>query len=292
MIQRKKIGVVGCGTMGSGIAIVMANAGYETIAHDLDDSRILEGYQRISGFFEGGVKRNKITEEQKDHFLSHIHITTDFKDLADCEFIVEAVFEDVEIKQKLFSKLHDICKPETIFVSNTSTLSVTAIAHSTGREDQVIGVHFCNPAPLMKLVEISKALQTSEETYQKTVAFCETIGKLVVTTNDTPGFLVNLFLVPFENDCIRALEQGLGTPEDIDKVIKYGFGYPMGTFELLDIVGLDIHYEVSMSLYRQLKDARFAPPSLVSKMIKSGTLGRKTGRGFYQYEKVGVFGAN
>jgi 3-hydroxybutyryl-CoA dehydrogenase len=291
-MQGKKIGVVGCGTMGSGIAIVMARAGYETIVQDLDDVRIYEGYQRISSFFEGGVKRNKLTAELKDQFLNNIHMTTDLNDLKECDFIVEAVFEDVDIKQELFSNLHVICKPETIFVSNTSTLSVTAIAHNTGREGQVIGVHFCNPAPLMKLVEVSKALQTDEETYLKTVDFCETIGKVFVTTNDTPGFLVNLFLVPFENDCVRSLEQGLGTPQEIDKVIKHGFGYPMGTFELLDIVGLDIHYEVSMSLYRQLKDERFAPPPLVSKMIKAGNLGRKTGRGFYKYEKVGVFGAN
>jgi 3-hydroxybutyryl-CoA dehydrogenase len=288
----KKIGIVGCGTMGSGIAIVMARAGYETIVQDLDVEKIDAGYKRISSFFEGGVKRNKLTKTEMNDYMNNIQMTTKLKDLQDCDFVVEAVFEDVDIKQKLFKSLNDICKPETIFISNTSTLSVTAIAHNTGREDKVIGVHFCNPAPLMKLVEVSKALQTSEETYESVVSFSESIGKVIVTTNDTPGFLVNLFLVPFENDCVRALEQGLGTPEEIDKVIKTGYGYPMGTFELLDIVGLDIHYEVSMSLYRQLKDARFAPPPLITKMIKAGYLGRKTGRGFYQYEKAGVFGAN
>ncbi|WHZ00890.1 3-hydroxyacyl-CoA dehydrogenase family protein [Neobacillus sp. YX16] len=287
----KKVGVVGCGTMGSGIAIVMARAGYKTIVQDLDDSKIDAGYKRINSFFEGGVKRNKLTKAQMVDYMGNIQMTTKLQDLQDCDYVVEAVFEDVDIKQSLFKNLNNICKPETIFISNTSTLSVTAMAHNTGREDKVIGVHFCNPAPLMKLVEISKALQTSEETYESVVSFSKSIGKEVVTTNDTPGFLVNLFLVPFENDCVRALEQGLGTPEEIDKVIKTGFGYPMGTFELLDIVGLDIHYEVSMSLYRQLKDARFAPPPLITKMIKAGYLGRKTGRGFYQYEKVGVFGS-
>lgn len=286
----QKVGVVGCGTMGSGIAIVMARSGYYTVVQEINEERAKEGFKRIVSFFEGSVKRKKITEEQKNDNINRIQMTTNRKDLRDCDFVVEAVFEDVDIKRELFAELDKICKPDAIFLTNTSTLSVTAIAHNTGREDKIIGAHFCNPAPLMKLVEVSKAFQTSEETYRKVLSFLETIGKVVVTTNDTPGFLVNLFLVPFENDCVRALEQNLGTPEDIDKVIKYGYGYPMGTFELLDIVGLDIHYEVSMSLYRQLKDERFAPPQLITKMIKAGHLGRKTGKGFYEYEKAGVFG--
>lgn len=287
-----KIGVIGCGTMGAGIAIVMARAGYVTIVQDLTDARLADGFERIKGFFQSGVKKRKLTEKEAENSLGNVQMTTDLNALADCDFIVEAIFEDVKLKQELFKNLNRICKPDTIFISNTSTLSVTAIASGTGREDKVIGVHFCNPAPLMKLVEVSKAIQTSEDTYQKIVSFSETIGKVVVTTNDTPGFLVNLYLVPFENDCIRALEQGLGSPEEIDTVIKRGFGYPMGTFELLDIVGLDIHYAVSMSLYHQFKDERFAPPPLVEKMIKAGHLGRKTSRGFYTYKEAGMFGSN
>ncbi len=291
-MQDFKVGVVGCGTMGAGIAIVMARAGYQTIVQDVSEERIADGLKRIKGFFEGGLKRGKLTQQQLEENLSRLKFTTEIEAFKDCDYVVEAVYEDVAVKQELFRKLHDVCKPDAIFISNTSTLSVTAIANNTGREDKVIGIHFCNPAPLMKLVEVSKALQTSEETYERAVAFSESIGKVVVTTNDTPGFLVNLFLVPFENDCVRALEQGLGTPEEIDAVIKNGFGYPMGTFELLDVVGLDIHYEVSISLYRQLKDERFAPPPLITKMINAGYLGRKTGRGFYQYEKAGMFGSN
>lgn len=291
-MAKGKVGVVGCGTMGAGIAIVMARSGFQTIVQEVNNDRISDGFQRINSFFEGGVKRGKISEKQMEEYLGNLHMTTEINDLKDCDFVIEAVFENLEIKQKLFKSLNEICKEETIFITNTSTLSVTAIASGTGREDRVIGVHFCNPAPLMKLVEVSKGLQTSEETYERVVNFCNLINKVVVTTNDTPGFLVNLFLVPFENDCVRALEQGLGTPEEIDRVIKEGFGYPMGTFELLDIVGLDIHYEVSMSLYRQLKDERFAPPPLITKMIKAGYLGRKTGRGFYEYENKGMFGTN
>lgn len=290
--MQKKVGVVGCGTMGAGISIVTARAGYETVVQDLTEERTADGYERIKNFFETSVKRGKLSEEEKKKYLRNIRMTTNLQNLADCDYVIEAVYEDVAVKQELFKKLNFICKQETVFITNTSTLSVTAIAHDTGREGKVIGVHFCNPAPLMKLVEVSKALQTSQETYEEVVSFCESIGKVVVTTNDTPGFLVNLFLVPFENDCIRALEQGLGTPEQIDAVVKHGFGYPMGTFELLDVVGLDIHYAVSMSLYEQLKDERFAPPPLVMKMIKAGHLGRKTGRGFYRYEQAGMFGSN
>lgn len=290
--MQNKVGVIGCGTMGAGISIVMARAGYQTVVQDLTEERLADGYERIKSFFEMGVKRGKLSEQQKEQYLRNVQMTTNMEDLADCDYVVEAVFEDLSVKQKLFKTLNEICNPETIFISNTSTLSVTGIAYNTGREDKVIGVHFCNPAPLMKLVEVSKALQTSQQTYEKVISFCETIGKVVVTTNDTPGFLVNLFLVPFENDCIRALEQGLGTPEQIDSVIKEGFGYPMGTFQLLDIVGLDIHYAVSMSLYEQLRDERFAPPPLVMKMIKAGRLGRKTGQGFYRYEQAGMFGSN
>jgi 3-hydroxybutyryl-CoA dehydrogenase len=286
-----KIGVIGCGTMGAGIAIVMARAGLHTVVKEVNQGQIDSGFNRINGFFESSVKRGKITEIEKQQFMNHIHMTTNQTDLQDCDYIVEAVFESLEVKQKLFAELNQICKPDAIFISNTSTLSITAIANNTGREDRVIGVHFCNPAPLMKLVEVSKALQTSEETYEKVMDFCQTINKVAVTTNDTPGFLVNLFLVPFENDCVRALEQGLGTPEEIDKVIKQGYGYPMGTFELLDVVGLDIHYAVSMSLYEQMKDERFAPPPLITKMINAGYLGRKTGRGFYNYESKSMFGA-
>ena len=287
----RRVGVVGAGTMGSGIAIVTARAGIETVVREVSPERVEEGRQRVAAFFDGGVRRGKLSPAEKDEHLGRFRWVTQDADLADCDVVVEAIWENLDAKKELFARLDDVGRPETIFVSNTSTLSITAMAAGSGRPDRVVGMHFCNPAPLMKLIEVSRALQTSDETYRRAMAFGEQIGKVLVSTKDTPGFIVNLFLIPFENDCIRALEAGLGTVEDIDKAIKLGLGYPMGTFELLDVVGLDIHYEVSMSLYRELHDHRFAPPPLVGKMIEAGYLGRKTGRGFYTYEGTGVFGA-
>jgi 3-hydroxybutyryl-CoA dehydrogenase len=291
MATVRRAGVVGAGTMGSGIAIVLARAGLETVVREVSPERLAAGRGRIEGFFDGGVRRGKLTPEQKDEALERVDWVTELGDLADCEIVVEAIWENLDAKKALFGELNDVCPPETIFVSNTSTLSVTAMAAGSHRPDRVVGMHFCNPAPLMKLVELSRALQTSEETFARAMAFGEQLGKVVVSTKDSPGFVVNRFLIPFENDCIRALEAGLGTAEEIDKAVKLGLGYPMGTFELLDVVGLDIHYEVSMSLFRELHDRRFAPPPLVMKMIEAGYLGRKSGRGFYRYEGQSVFGA-
>lgn len=289
-MEFKKAGVVGCGTMGAGIAICMAQSGLTTVVYEMSPENLQNGLDRISSFFEGSVKRGKMAPDKKEACLSRVQATTDMQDLADCEVVVEAVYEDVKIKNDLFRQLNEICGTDTIFVSNTSTLSITSIASGCGRADRVIGIHFCNPAPLMKLVEISYGLETSEDTYNKAVDFSKYLNKVVVTTKDTPGFILNLLLVPFENDCIRALEQGISTVEDIDLALKHGLGYPMGTFELLDNVGLDIHYAVSMSLYNELKDKRFAPPPLVKKMIDAGHLGKKTGKGFYEYNRTGMFG--
>ncbi|MEB3102111.1 3-hydroxyacyl-CoA dehydrogenase family protein [Ferviditalea candida] len=286
----KKAGVVGCGTMGAGIAICMLQTGLSTVVYEAFPENLQNGVNRISAFLDGSVKRGKITSSEKAECLNRLQATTDIHDLADCEVVVEAVFEDVILKNRIFRQLNEICGANAIFVSNTSTLSITSIASGCGREDRVIGIHFCNPAPLMKLVEISYGLKTSEDTYSKALNFSRHLKKTAVTTKDTPGFILNLLLVPFENDCIRALEQGIATVEDIDLALKHGLGYPMGTFELLDNVGLDIHYAVSMSLYKELKDKRFAPPPLVKKMIDAGQLGKKTGKGFYEYKSSGMFG--
>ena len=287
----RKVGVVGCGTMGSGIAVVVCRAGLQTVVREVSPARLAEGRQRIESFFDGSIQRGKLTSAQKEGYLRRIQWVTDLASLADCQVVIEAIYENVEGKRDLFCQLNTMCSPETIFVTNTSTLSVTAIAAGSGRPDRVIGMHFCNPAPLMKLVEVSRALQTSDETVQAANAFGEQLGKVIVSTRDTPGFIVNLFLVPFENDCIRALEAGLGSVEDIDKAVKLGLGYPMGTFELLDVVGLDVHRDVSMNLYHAFKDPRFAPPPLVGRMIEAGHLGRKTGRGFYRYDRQTGVGA-
>jgi 3-hydroxybutyryl-CoA dehydrogenase len=217
--------------------------------------------------------------------------TLNYKDLAECEFVIEAVFEDLELKQQVFRKVHEVCPPESILASNTSTLSITSIAAGSGRPDRVIGMHFCLPAQVMKLVEVTRGLQTSDETYERSMEFGKAIGQVLVNTKETPGFILNHFIVAFNNDCIRAYEDGLATLGDIDKAVKLGLGYPMGPFELLDYIGLDTQLRVSLALFDQVQDPRYWPPPLVRRMVDAGYLGRKAGRGFYQYEGAGMFGA-
>lgn len=286
----QRVGVIGGGTMGVGIAVVMARAGHEVVLRDLDDERVDQGLEQVRRFFDRSVEIGKLSAVDRDAMLAPLTGTTDLGDLANCDVVVEAIFEDVDLKARTFGDLDDICGPETLFHTNTSTLSVTAIAAGSRHPDRVVGTHYCNPAPLMSLVEVVRGLRTSDDAYHRTMEFVTGLRKQPVTTGDTPGFLVNLFLVPFENDCIRALESGFGTVESIDRAVKLALGYPLGTFQLLDIVGLDIHRSVSMSLYEQLRDPRFAPPPLVDRMISAGQLGRKVGEGFYTYETVGTFG--
>lgn len=287
---RMTVGVLGAGTMGSGIATVMARAGHRTIVRELSREHVSAGLDRVRRFLDGSVKRGKLSAGERDSALAGLSGTTRLADLAGCDVVVEAVFEDAGLKARLFGELDEICGPETLFHTNTSTLSVTAIAAGSKRPGRVVGTHYCNPAPLMKLVEVARARQTSEDAYARTAGFLAGLGKTAVTTRDSPGFIVNRFLIPFENDCVRALSSGLGTVESIDAAVTRGLGYPMGTFALLDIVGLDVHKAVSLSLYEQLRDPRFAPPPLIEQMISAGHLGRKTGRGFYTYDQPRMFG--
>jgi 3-hydroxybutyryl-CoA dehydrogenase len=285
-----KTAVLGGGTMGIGIAVVLARGGHEVVVRDIGSAEVDRALDQVARFFDRSVDKGKLAPEARDAMVAAVSGTTGLDALAGCDVVVEAIFEDVELKARTFGELDDVCGPETLFHTNTSTLSVTAIAAGSRHPERVVGTHYCNPAPLMKLVEVVKGRRTSADAYGRTVEFIEQLGKVAVTTEDTPGFLVNLFLVPFENDCIRALEAGLGTVESIDAAIKGALGYPLGTFELLDVVGLDIHRSVSLSLYDQLRDARFAPPPLVDRMIAAGQLGRKTGEGFYRYHGTGTFG--
>lgn len=287
----KKVGVAGIGTMGSGIAIVTARAGYETIVLDKDEAVLTNGQARIERFFSSSVEKGKMTEERKKAALSGLRTTTCAEDLRECSIVIEAVFEDVNIKKRLFSELGTICPKETLFLTNTSTLSVTSIASGSPRPERVVGMHFCNPAPLMRLVEVSKALQTSEASYREAMEFAGILGKIAVTTRDTPGFIVNLFLIPFTNDCLRLLESGAAGTGDIDTAVRLGLGYPMGPFQLLDIVGLELFESVSLSMYSQFKDPRYATPPLDRRMIDAGWLGMKAGKGFYEYREKGMFGA-
>jgi len=287
----KQVGVIGIGTMGSGISIVMLNAGLKTIVADRDEVILKDGASRIEKFFLKGVEKGKLTEDQKRESLGRLRTTARLDDLKDCDVIVEAVYEDLTAKKKAFSELNSICKKNTLFLTNTSTLSVTAIASGSGRPDRVVGMHFCNPAPLMKLVEVSRGLRTSDESYRDAMNFAKVIGKTAVTALDTPGFIVNLFLIPFTNDALRLLESGAASAEDIDKAVRFGLGYPMGPFQLLDIVGMELYESVAMSLFSQLKDPRCTTPPLLRRMIDAGWLGMKTGKGFFEYKEKGMFGA-
>ncbi len=287
----RKIGVAGAGTMGAGIAIVSVRAGFETILFDLDE-RVLEGARsQIAGFLQTSVRKSKLTEEQAQAALGRLQLSPSMSELAESEVIIEAVFEDLAVKANLFRELDGLCPASTVLATNTSTLSVTEIAGGSGRPDRVVGMHFCLPAQLMKLVEITPGLITSEETLAKAGALCEDLGQEAVQTRDSPGFVLNHFLVPFNNDAIRLVEQGVAEPAEIDRAVKHGLGYPMGPCELLDLIGLDTQIRLCEALYPVTQDPRVAAPPLLRRMVAGGQLGRKSGRGFFDYGGHAMFGA-
>jgi 3-hydroxybutyryl-CoA dehydrogenase len=288
----RTVGVAGAaGTMGAGIAIVAARAGFRTVAYDLSAEPLERARRQTEGFFEKSIERGKLSREQLDRILADLTHTTELADLAACDLVIEAVFEDLAIKQKLFAALHEVCPEHTIFASNTSTLSITEIASGCGREDRVVGMHFCLPAQLMKLIELSPGMNTSEATFEAAFAWCEAAGQQPVRTADRPGFILNALLVPFNNDVIRAVEAGVAAPADIDKAIKTGLGYRMGPLELLDLIGLDTQVRLCEAIYPMTLDPRAAAPPLLRRMVAAGHLGRKAGRGFYRYEGSAMYGA-
>tara|TARA_R110000823_G_scaffold65720_3_gene154044 strand:+ start:208 stop:1083 length:876 start_codon:yes stop_codon:yes gene_type:complete len=286
----KTVAVAGAGTMGSGIAIVAARAGFETYLFDTSEDTVARARKQTEGFFAKSVAKGKMTEEQVSEILGRMHGTSKVEDLATCDLVIEAVFEDLNVKHDLFGRLNDVCPEHTIFASNTSTLSISEIAGGSGRSDRVVGMHFCLPAQLMKLVEMSPGLNTSEETFNKAWAFCESLKQKPVRTQDTPGFILNYFLVPFNNDVIRLIESGVAEPADVDRAIKKGLGYPMGPCELLDLIGLDTQVRLCEAFYEVTKDPRAACPPLLKRMVAANRLGRKTGQGFYNYEQDAMFG--
>ena len=287
----QRVTVVGAGTMGTGIAITALVPGHDVTLIDLHPEALEQALAHVERFLRRGVDLGKLDGAAADAALGRLRVAGTLEAAGGSDVVIEAVFEDLDVKRALFSHLDDVCGPDTLFHTNTSTLSVTAIAGGSRHPERVVGTHYCNPAPLMKLVEVAPGLCTGEKELRRTHEYVEGLGKVSVETKDTPGFIVNRFLVPFENDCIRALEAGLGDVATIDAAVKLGLGYPMGPFTLLDIVGLDVHRAVSMSLYTQLRDPRYAPPPLVERMIGAGHLGRKTGRGFYPYADQRLFGA-
>jgi 3-hydroxybutyryl-CoA dehydrogenase len=286
----KTVGVAGSGTMGAGIAIVAARAGFRTIVYDTRDQALERARKQTEGFFAKSVERKKLTEEQVSGILAGLSATTKIDDLAACDIVIEAVFEDLAVKHALCAELDRVCPPHTLFASNTSTLSISEIAAGTARADRFVGMHFCLPAQLMKLVEMSPGLRTSDESFQAAWSFCKAMGQIPVKTRDNPGFILNYFLVPFNNDAIRLVEAGVAAPADIDLAVKAGLGYPMGPLELLDLVGLDTHLLVAEALYASTHEPRAAVPPLVKRMIAAGQLGRKTGQGFYSYRGNAMFG--
>ncbi len=286
----KTVGVAGSGTMGAGIAIVAARAGFKTIVFDTQQAALDRARKQTEGFFAKSVERKKLTQPQVDTMLASLTGTTRIEDLAACDIVIEAVFENLKVKHDVLAQLHKACKPEAIFASNTSTLSITEIAAGSGRDEKFVGMHFCLPAQLMKLIEMSPGLRTSDETFNTAWDFAKAMGQIPVKTKDNPGFILNYFLVPFNNDAIRLVESGVAAPADIDLAIKTGLGYPMGPLELLDLVGLDTHLLVAEALYSATHEPRAAVPALVKRMIAAGQLGRKTGQGFYTYKTNAMFG--
>jgi 3-hydroxybutyryl-CoA dehydrogenase len=291
MSEIRTVGVAGSGTMGAGIAIVAARAGFRTIVFDAREDALARARRQTEGFFAKSVERKKLTQELVARSLDGLTGTTRMEDLAAADIVIEAVFEELAVKHALYARLNEICPAETIFASNTSTLSITEIAGGSGRDDRFLGMHFCLPAQLMKLVEMSPGLNTSEDVFQTAWAFCAALGQQPVRTKDNPGFILNYFLIPYNNDAIRLVEAGVAEPEDIDLAIKTALGYPMGPLELLDLIGMDTQLLLCEAMHGATHEPRAACPPLVKRMIAAGHLGRKSRRGFFRYERDAMFGA-
>ena len=284
-MEIKKVGICGFGQMGSGIAEVVAKAGLNVIACEVNDELLNKGFNRIKKSLSRAVEKGKLDEAGMKAILERGSGTTNLKDLADCDLVLEAVIENIDEKLKVWKRLDGIVKKDAIFASNTSSLSITEMGAATGRPDKFCGLHFFNPVPVMKLVEVVKTIATSDETYQIARAFGEKVGKVVVSCKDSPGFIVNRLLVPYLFDAIRAYQDGVATREDIDNGMKLGCGHPMGPLELNDYIGLDTMYYIGEIFFAEFKDDHYAPPPLLKQMVKAGYLGRKSGRGFYDYSK-------
>ena len=283
----KKVGVLGCGLMGSGIAQVSATAGFDVTVLEVEQKYLDKGFSGIekslSKFAERPPEKGGITAQQKQEILARLKGTTNEKDLADCDIVIEAIIESVPEKKKMYSSIDNIVKNDAIFATNTSSISVTELLSATRRPERFIGLHFFNPVPLMKLVEVVKTIATADEVYDAAYEFSKKLGKVPVRTSDKTGFIVNRLLVPYLLDAIRAYEEGIGSIPDIDNAMKLGCGYPMGPFTLLDFVGLDTTYYITQVMYDEFKERRFASPPLLKRLVMAGWYGRKSGKGFYDY---------
>jgi 3-hydroxybutyryl-CoA dehydrogenase len=279
----RKVGVLGCGLMGSGIAQVAATAGYPTIVKEVADDFLKKGIAGIEKSLGRFVEKGTLTAEQRSETMARLKGTTKFEDLAECDIVIEAITENLEVKRETFATIDKIVKPSAIFASNTSSLVITEMMTATKRVDRFIGMHFFNPVPLMKLVEVVGTITTSREVLEQAMKFGSSLGKVPIRTSDRSGFIVNRLLVPYLLDAVRALEEGVGSVEDIDKGMKLGCGHPMGPFTLLDFVGLETTYYIANIMFEEFREKRFAPPPLLKRLVLAGHHGKKTGRGFYDY---------
>jgi len=283
-VEVARVGVVGLGTMGAGIAQVCLQAGFEVFGREVEPEAGERARERIDHYLSRGVEKERLTQDEKDAALGRLTLTTELADLADCQLVIEAAFEDLEVKRELFAELDRIAPPPAILATNTSALSVTQIADATQTPERVVGMHFFNPAPVLPLVEVVRTARTGDDAFETAFAFAQQLGKEPVACNDTPGFIVNRILIPLLNDCVRVLDEARVSPEDVDRAMRFGVNWPIGPCALIDLIGIDVHVHASEALHGALGEERMAPPERLLEMQRAGTLGRKTGRGFFTYD--------
>jgi len=283
-VEISRVGVIGLGTMGAGIAQVCLQAGLEVVGREVEAERGEQARGTIDHYLARGVEKERLTQDEKDAALGRLTLTTELADLADCQLVIEAAFEDLAVKRELFGELDRIAPPPAILATNTSALSVTQIADATQTPERVVGMHFFNPAPVLPLVEVVRTARTSDEAFETAFAFAQQLGKEPVACNDTPGFIVNRILIPLLNDCVRVLDEARVSPEDVDRAMRFGVNWPIGPCALIDLIGIDVHVHASEALHGALGEERMAPPERLLEMQREGNLGRKTGQGFFTYD--------
>jgi 3-hydroxybutyryl-CoA dehydrogenase len=285
-VEISRVGVVGLGTMGAGIAQVCLQTGLDVVGREVTPELGEKARERIDHYLSRGVEKGRLSQDDKDAALGRLTLVTDLADLGSCQLVIEAAFEDLGVKRELFGELEKVVEPNAILATNTSALSVTEIADATSSRERVVGMHFFNPAPVLPLVEVIRTALTSDEIFDAAYAFVQRLGKEPVACNDTPGFIVNRILIPLLNDCVRVLDESRVTPEDIDRAMRFGVNWPIGPCALIDLIGIDVHVHASEALHAALGEERMAPPERLLQMQQAGHLGRKTGRGFYDYDQT------